>query len=230
MMAKMLSKRNSTPLYLRSTLRHIRLCNRIYGENKYSQAIIPSYDALKLKYEAYEQARLDRYFASDNLFMCDHMLDNAIRTSHERCNQYERENKDAFLLDTFFPDGRFGDIIRQSHAKELNVVEQLALKFESLGDKHPLFKLAAELSGVIRKVKKAMKEYNEAIRTEQLALAEVDIAKETLRKQYAKNYLNAKLEKGRVKADYMFPSLTTKLKDEPVEESSDTPDQSAQAA
>lgn len=229
-MAKMLYTRNSTPLFLRSTLRHIRLCNRIYGDNKYSQAINPCYEVLKEKYDQYEQARLDRYFASDNLFMCDHMLDNQIRTAFERCSQYERENSDAFLMDTFFPNGRFGEMIRKSHAKELNEVEQLALKFENLGDKHPLFKLAAELRSDIRKVRKAMKEYTESIRTEKLALAEVDIAKEVLRKQYAKNYFDAKQEKGRVKADYMFPSLSSKLKDEPEEESPDNPEQDAQAA
>ena len=229
-MAKMLSKQNSTPLFLRSTLRHIRLCNRIYGDNKYSQAINPLYETLQEKYDRYEMMKLDRYFASDNLFMCDHMLDNDIRTSHESCNQYERENNDAFLLDTFFPNGRFGDIIRKSKAKELNIVEQLALKFETLGDQHPLFKLAAELREGISKVRRAMEEYNEAIREEKLALAEVDIAKEALRKQYAKNYFDAKQEKGRVKADFMFPAITSKLKEVPVEEISDTPDQTAQAA
>ena len=229
-MARMLSKSNSATVCLRSSLRHIRLCNRIYGDNKYSQVINPCYEALKEKYDQYELVRLDRYFANDNLYMCDHLLDNGIRTAFELCNQYERENNDAFLLDSFFQNGRFGSIIRKNHSKELNDVEQLALKFENLGDKHPLFKLAAVLRGDIRRVRKAMKEYNEAIRLEKLAFAEVDIAKEALRKQYAKNYFDAKQEKGRVKADYMFPVLSAKPKEEPVEEVSENPDQSAQAA
>jgi len=214
-------------LSLRAALRHIRLCNRIYGDNKFSQDITPLYDALKQKHEQYEQAKLDRYFASDTLFMCDTMLDNDIRTAYERCNQYERENKDAFLRDAFFPDGRFGDIIRKTHAKELNLVEQLALKFENLGDTHPLFKLAAELREGINRVNKTTQEYNEAVRKEQRALAEVDIAKEALRKQYAKNYFDAKQEKGRLKADYMFPSLNSNNNDEPEEENTDTPEQAA---
>lgn len=106
----------------------------------------------------------------------------------------------AIMLSNF-PEGRFGDILRMSHAKELNVVEQLAVKFENLGDKHPLFNLAAEMRDGIGRVREAMKEYNETIRLEKLALAEVDIAKEALRKQYAKNYFDAKQEKGGVKAD-----------------------------
>jgi len=159
--------------------------------------------------------------------MCDHILDNDIRTCYERCNQYERENNDAFLLDTFFPDGRFGDIIRKRHAQELHVVEQLALKFENLGDTHPLFYLAAELRNGISSANGTVREYNEAVRKEQLALAEVDIAKEALRKQYAKNYFDAQQEKGRVKADYLFPSLSAKNHDDPVEETTDTTEQAA---
>ena len=49
----------------------------------------------------------------------------------------------------------------------------------------------------------------------------VDIAKEVLKKQYAKNYFEAKQEKGREKAEQMFPPLSAKQKEEPVEELSE---------
>ncbi|MFC1476539.1 hypothetical protein ACFL5S_01085 [Fibrobacterota bacterium] len=42
-----------------------------------------------------------------------------------------------------------------------------------------------------------------------------------MRKQYAKNYFEAKQEKGREKADLMFPPLSAKQKEEPVEELSE---------
>ena len=42
-----------------------------------------------------------------------------------------------------------------------------------------------------------------------------------LRKQYAKNFFEAKQEKGREKADLMFPPLSAKQKEEPVEELSE---------
>ena len=216
-MARMISIKLSTLLVLKLILRHIRMCIQLYGENKYSTAIQHFYDVLKEKYEQYEDLKMERLFAHDTVAMSERHLKNMVRTVFNRCKEYERENNDSFLLKSFFPGGRFGGIIKQDRTGIIRDVEQIILKFENLGEKHPLFKLAAMLKAKVNKLRKAISSYNEALRQENLSQAEVELAKEAACKQYAKNHFDAKMEKGRSSADDMFPNLYVKAKNEPIE-------------
>ena len=229
-MARMISVKLSTILILKLILRHIRMCLQLYGENKYSTAIQSFYDVLKEKYDRYEELKMERLFAHDTIAMSERKLKNMVRTVFNRCKEYERENNDSFLLKSFFPNGRFGAVIKQDRTGIIRDVEQIILKFENLGDKHPLFKLAAMLKAKINKLRKAIRDYNEALRQENLSQAEVELAKEAACKQYAKNHFDAKMEKGRSSADDMFPDLNVKPKDEPIENGSESETGGTEAA
>ncbi len=209
-MAKMLSKRDSTNKHLNTARRHIRCCNQTFGKNIYTTAITPVYNQLQAKNVAYKEAIINRIDANDDTKMSDYVLDNGVCTVFEEAKRYDRDHIEGLVLRSLFPDERFGDLIKINRENEPNVIEKLVLRIENLGEQHPLYKNGAMLKGLIEKVRGSFKISYDAEREKKLAQGEVEIEKEALRKQYAKNYFDARQEMGREKANTLFPSLSTR--------------------
>lgn len=217
-MATMLRFEDSVERHLEATGRHQRLCRQVNGAQKYAQAIEPQCAAVHEKNIQYQKTVTARIHAYDDLVLHNRMEDDGIRTVFEKCNQYERENPGDPVLHIMFPHETFGEIVRKNMFKEPDTVEQLAAKFETLGENHALYPLAAFLRGHIAGMRQSVEAYQEAVRNEKVAQAQVEMAKNYLRDQYEANYLDARKEMGRKHAEYLFPKLTNKpVAEVPVE-------------
>lgn len=190
--------------------RHIRLCNQIPGAAKFAQAIKPKYNLLIEKHKAVKAAVDNRIDACDDMLLQDRGVDNEVRTGFEKCIQHDREHPNEPVLRSIFSDEKFGDIIHKNRQKELNSIEQLIVKFEALGEKHPLYAVAEDLKKGMAKLRKATAVFNEAVRAEKIALAEEDVAREELCAAYEANYLDARKGVSREFANSLFPRLNHK--------------------
>ena len=207
-MSEMLRYSDSTDKHLSAVRRHIRLCNQVTDAHKYAQAIEPQYEALREKHAEFQAVVDNRIDAYDDMIQSDLKLDNAVRTAFEKCKQYDRENSGSSALVQIFPEEKFSDIIRTNRFKESNVIEQLAVKFESFGEKHKLYPVAAYLRKYIACMRKSVKAFRDALRNEKVVQAEEAVVKGDLRTQYEANYLDARKDMGRVAADSLFPKLS----------------------
>ena len=106
-----------------------------------------------------------------------------------------------------FPDGKFGHIVNMNLQDEPDTVERLALRIENLGKEHPLYPLAAELRNQVAASRKAIKAYEDVIKQLKNCEADEEIAQATLRRQYENNYLDARKQLGKIRAERLFPKL-----------------------
>ena len=209
-MARMLQDRDSTDSHLNTTRRHVRLCKQIKGAETLAEAIQPAYQQLQQK-QADTQAKAEaRQEAYDDLLLSDTDLDNAVRTTFEKCKQFDRENPGLPVLAQIFPDQTYSSIINIPREQEPDVVEKLAIRLENMGETHSLFPVAAELRARITTSRNTITAFHTAVREQKMAEAEEEIAQAALRQQYEINYLEARKLFGRQTAERLFPRLGAK--------------------
>jgi hypothetical protein len=185
----------------------MRLCKQVKGAEQLAAAIEPAYREL-LQRQAAARVKLEaRQETLDLAILRDAELDDSVRTAFERTVQFDRDNPGAQVLLKIFPDGGFSEITRTERAKAPDVVEQLALRLESLGEQHPLRSLAADLRAKTMVAREMQAAYLEGIRSQKAAEAEEEIAQANLRRQYEVNYLEARKALGRTVAERLFPRL-----------------------
>ena len=207
-MAIMLRDKESTDKHLNAGRRHIRLCKQVKGAEKYASNMETAYSQLVNKKKLTEEKSDARVYAYDDMIFRDMDLDNGVRTSFEKCKQFDRDNPGQAVLNKIFPEGKFTVITNVERTKEPDVVEQLAVRFENLGGDHPLYGTAAYLRERITASRESINAYYEAIRGQKVAEAEEEIAQADFRRQYEANYLDARKEFGRTMAERLFPSIT----------------------
>lgn len=213
-MARILYENESSARHLNYTRRHIRLCKQTKGAEKFAAFIQALYDELIVRQKAAGEKDQERENSYDDLILSDTVLDDSVRTAFEKCKQYDRDNPGKAILLKMFPDGKFTPIINTERTVEPDVVEQLALRFESLGAEHPLIGMAADLRARIQQTRQAIGVYNETIRQQKLAEAEEEIARGALRRKYEANMLDARKEFGKTLADRLFPQITRVAEEE----------------
>jgi hypothetical protein len=221
-MARMLRDNESTGKHLNAGRRHTRLCKKLKGAEKYALNMETVFSQLIVKKKATDEktdAREDFY---DDMILYDTDLDNSIRTSFEKCKQFDRENPGQAVLNKIFPEGKFTVITNIERTKEPDAAEQLAVRFESLGSDHPLYETAAVLREKISASREAINAYYESIREHKLAQAEEEIAQAAFRRQYEANYLDARKEFGKVLAERLFPRITGRSAAEEMAETEET--------
>lgn len=213
-MATLLNDRDSTARHLDLTRRHVRLCRQVKGTGPLataieavSQALLQKQAATKTKFDA-------RQDALDDFILRDLELDDGVRTAFEKCKQFDRDNPGTPVSLKIFPDGKYSDLTRIERTKEPDVIEQLAVRFESLGATHALYPVAADLRVKISASRTALTVYQEAIRNHKLAEADEEIAQANLRLQYENNYLEARKIFGRTASDRLFPRHSRESADE----------------
>ena len=217
-MAQLLYERDSSDKHLKAVRRHLRLCTKNAGTKKLTDNITPFYNTLIEKQEATKVAEEARENAHDDVTFEDSALDDCIRNVFDHCEIYERNNLAERALVKVFPDKKYGDIVRMPVQDEPNAAEQIAVRIENLGESHDLFKYASVLRDCIKKVRDAINGYKESIKEQKIAEAEEEIAKADLRMQYENNYLDARKEFGKVLAERLFPSLSSRRHKITVEE------------
>lgn len=106
-MAQMLRFKDSSGKHLDATRRHKRRCNQVHDAHKFAEAINPQYQALQDAHKQFLDASDRRVDTYDDMVYYDEDLDNGIRTIHEKCNQYDRENPGHDVLHLVFPNGNY---------------------------------------------------------------------------------------------------------------------------
>ncbi len=224
-MARLLYERDSTDKHLKTVRRHKRLCTKNADAKKLVTNIDPYNKTLKQKQQETNEAVERREDAHDDIMFDDSLLDDCIRNTYDHTEIYERNNPAERTLVKVFPDKKYGNIINMPIQDEPTAAEQIAVRLESLGESHDLYKHAATLRQCIKNVRNSLTAYKEAIKEQKLAEAEEEIAKAELRIQYENNYLDARKEFGKVLAERLFPSLTTSRHKLNIEEDQTTDDE-----
>ncbi len=206
-MARLLYERVSTRKHLSATRRHMRLCRQFNGTQFLVDQLQLPYNSVKDKHAATrnkQEQREDRY---DDLLIADNQLDDQVRLVFRRCEEHDRATPAAAVMPRVFPEGKFGHIVNISLQEEPDTVERLALRIETLGKEHTLFPLAAQLRKQVAASRKAIKAYEDVIKQLKSCEADEEIAQATLRRQYENNYLDARKQLGKIRAERLFPKL-----------------------
>ena len=206
-MAQLLYERVSTRKHLSATRRHMRLCRQFNGTQFLVDQMQLPYNSLKDKHAATRQKQEQREDRYDDLLIADNQLDDQVRLVFRRCEEHDRATPAASVMPRVFPDGKFGHIVNMNLQDEPDTVERLALRIENLGKEHPLYPLAAELRNQVAASRKAIKAYEDVIKQLENCEADEEIAQATLRRQYENNYLDARKQLGKIRAERLFPKL-----------------------
>ncbi|HEX3010211.1 MAG TPA: hypothetical protein VHO90_21620 [Bacteroidales bacterium] len=217
-MARMLYLRDSASFMLNAVRRHRRLCNKISYGAPYSEAILSAATSLDGKYKLFETASNNREDAYDDVILADDDLDNTIHNAFDSCSTYERKHPGQIFLKTIFLKGTYSDITRMRYPDEPNEADKVAARIENLGNAHELYPLAATIRTSTASVRTALNAYEEAIRLEKAADAEVEIKKLAVVRTYEGNYLDARKNHGKENAERLFPKLSIKKEEEGTEE------------
>lgn len=215
-MAQLLYARDASRKHLSATRRHIRLCRQFNGTQFLVDQIQLPFTALKDKQAATlkkEEQREDRY---DDLLIADNQLDDQVRFVFRRCEEHDRTMPTESVMPRVFPEGKFGHIVNMNMQQQPDMVDKLAMRLEDLGKEHALNLLATELRKQVANSRKAIKAYEDAIKQVKTAEAEEEIARATLRRQYENNYLDARKQLGKIRAERLFPKLNTSSKATPA--------------
>ena len=206
-MAQLLYERVSTRKHLSATRRHMRLCRQFNGTQPLVDQVQLPYNVLKDKHEATrskQEQREDRY---DDLLTADNQLDDQVRLVFRRCEEHDRATPAEAVMPRVFPKGKFGHIVNMNLQEEPDTVERLAMRIENLGKEHTLFPLATELRNQVAASRKAIRAYEDMIKQLKACEADEEIAQATLRRQYENNYLDARKQFGKSRAERLFPKL-----------------------
>lgn len=187
--------------------RHVRLCQRTKGTDPLIQNISPLIVNLTNKRLETQKCKQRKEEMNDGVILANSMMDDEVRTLHEKCKQYDREHPGSQLVKRIFPDGKLSEIIRASLKSQAMEMGQLIVRLNTLEQEHPLRTAIAPLAESISKEQEAQQLYREAIGQWKAAIAEEDIAKAELRKQYEHNYLDAVKLFGKRFAQRLFPKL-----------------------
>jgi hypothetical protein len=205
-MATMLRETDSTNKHLNGSARHMRLCRQA-GQTALAEAILPVHNALSDKQKASKAASEAREQANDDMIYSDGDLDGAVHTAFDETKRHDRESPGDRATERTFPDGKFTTITMTKTTEEPDEVDKLALRFESFGASHPLYAIAARLREKAAVSRTKVNAYKEAIKAENKAQADEQIAKFELRRKYEHNYLDARKLLGRTMADRLFPRI-----------------------
>ena len=208
-MAQLLHQRDATHKHLGATRRHMRLCRQYPGTRFLVDQIQLPYNVLKDKRAATLKKREQREDRCDNLIIIDTLLDDRVRLTFRRCEEYDRFTPADPVLHRIFPEGKFGHIVNMSLRKEPDAVEQLAMRVEDLGKGHALYPLAKELRTQVAASRRAIGAYREMVKQVKTSEADEKIAQATLRRQYENNYLDARKQLGKMRAERLFPKLNS---------------------
>ncbi|MEQ9438721.1 MAG: hypothetical protein RIG62_06715 [Cyclobacteriaceae bacterium] len=208
-MAQLLYPRDATRKHLEATRRHTRLCRQFNGTQFLIDQIQLPYNALADKQAVTQKKEVLRQDCYDDLRIADNHLDDQVRLVFRRCEEHDRAMPAEAVMPRIFPEGKFGHIVNMNLQEEPDMVARLALRLEDLGKDHSLFPLAKVLHDQVAASRKAMKAYDNAVNQIKISEAEEEIARSTLRRQYENNYLDARKQLGKIRAERLFPKLNT---------------------
>lgn len=211
-MARKLNNSMSSEVHINNSLRHSRRCKQTKGAEILTTNINPLIVELEEKQLETRKQKLARDNSYDDMIFNEGALDDQIRNTSESVKQFDRKNPGRPIFKLIFPEGGYSGIIRSSHAKKVDISEQIIERIKSLGDDHTLAAQITPLSECIAKVRASisnLQQENTKVRT---AVANEEIAQANLRKQYEFNYFDAIKMFGKIFANRLFPQTVSKKK------------------
>ncbi len=193
------------------TERHIRLCRIAQGTEQLISDITGSLETFAEKHDAYEAQCSVKCASTDDIWLTFLNLDDAIRTAFEHCRQYEREFSGEKVLKGIFPKEKYSHICIANREKKLGLVQKTVVRFEELGEEHPLYGEAALLQNKINACLSVQNAKITTVQEKQASRAEEEMAKEKHIHQYRANYFSAILQFGRTIAERLFPRTDRQL-------------------
>lgn len=219
-MARLIYQQDSTPQHKRMARRHIRLCGQINGAAPYGQAMQEKLDALIGKENERVASEEQCENALDDIVMKDQLLDNKVRNLFEHARRYDRDNLTQFTA-MLFPNNTFTEFINLPATEEPLKVLQLIEKLENLEEGHELLQNHEGLSDAAGAVIDAQDARREAIGTLRRRQASEELARNDVRVQYENNYLDARKNFGKMKAEMLFPKIAHRSS-KPVKDPNET--------
>jgi hypothetical protein len=216
-MAQLLYERQSTDAHLNAVRRHMRLCRQVKGGEQYAARIEAYQKDLEERQKITIKAIQDKESASDDVTLYDTDLDNSIRTLHEKCKQFDRDNTGRPVLNQLFTDGKLSTIIYAHVENEPDMADQLLTRLAALGASHPLNEQSPAIKTNIEKCRAALSIYHDAIKLQKAAEAVEEISKSNLRRQYEFNFLDLSKELGKNAANRLFPVISSSSRTSPDE-------------
>lgn len=204
-MARLLYETDSADKHLSSARLHTRRCALVPNTGKYVDAIDPFYTDLQAKSSERGLKRVAREDAYDEVVFYDSVMDNEVKNLFRDSVKYDSKHPGELVEKKLFPKGKFTVITDINREDEQDAVDALILRVETLGAEHELYPYAALLNEKLTQCRNSTNTLKEKQSEENLAKANEDISKETLRRQYEKNYLDARADLGRNLAERLFP-------------------------
>lgn len=211
-MARKLNDSMSSEVHINNALRHTRRCKQTQGAEKLVSNISPLIKELDEKRISTKEQKLLRDNAYDDLIFDEGALNDIIRNISDTIKQFDRSNPGRPVHKLLFPEGGYSSIIRSSHAKKVDISEQIIERIKSLGSEHSLAAQITPLTEGVAKVRASISNLqleNTKVRT---AVANEEVAQANLRKQYEFNYLDAIKMFGKTFANRLFPQTVSKKK------------------
>jgi hypothetical protein len=186
--------------------RHIRLCGQFKDTAKYGQAMQSKLTALDEKEQERKAAEDLCEDALDDLTLKDATLDNAVHNLYDYVNIYDRENLMQYVT-VLFPTHRFTDITNLSAAKEPLEVARLIEKLQNFGETELVTSYVYTLTTAMNDVNAALEARRVATENLRRKQGLEELARNDVRMQYELNYLEARKDLGKQKAELLFPKV-----------------------
>ena len=211
-MATLLSVGDSLPRHLEITRRHMRKCSKTPGAASFGEAIKPHYDKLKSIQGKLEEAQEEIQNGYDDIDLADTLLDDTVRDLFDLITISDRRSNGMPLLPKVFPGGTFGYIVDSPVANEIDEVNKIIDRLKEADSEGKFTEYIDKLTANAANVKEAIDALKTKMDAYKSVKSETEIIKSDLRWQYEVNYLDARKQIGRKRAELLFPKKTNNAK------------------
>ena len=211
-MASLILTGDSLPRHKEMTRRHMRKCSKTPGAAPYGERIKPLYDKLSGLQSELDKVKLEIQDGYDDIELADTFLDDAVRDLFDLITIADRNNTGMPLLPKIFPEGKFGYIVDSPYAIEIDEVKKIIDRLNEADTDNSYTDNRAKLSENMQDVEQSIEVLKEKLKSHNAIKSETEIVKSDLRWQYEVNYLDARKQMGRKRAELLFPKKSNNTK------------------
>lgn len=211
-MASLLLSGDSLPRHLEITRRHMRKCSKTNGAAPFGERIKPLYDKLKAIYGKLETAQEEIQDGYDDIELADTLLDDTVRDLFDLITISDRRNTGMPLLTKIFPEGKFGYVVDSPLATEIDEVKKIIDRLNESDTEKKFAEFITKLTEGMTGVEQSINAQQKKMEKFKSVKSEAEIIKSDLRWQYEVNYLDARKQMGRKRAELLFPKKNNSSK------------------
>lgn len=213
-MASLLLIGDSLPRHLEITRRHLRKCSKTPGAASFAERIKPIYDNLKSIQSKLTLGQEEIQDGYDDIDLADTLLDDTVRDLFDLVTISDRRASGLPLLPQVFPAGKFGYIVDSPLASEIDEVKKTIDRLTEADTEGKFAEYVEKLTAGINAVEESIDALKAKIESQKSLKSEAEVIKSNLRWQYELNYLDARKQMGRKRAELLFPKKSNGQKNE----------------